>query len=365
MSSTAAAQHQSFDDGDPPLLGAVSQGAVSAAEGPPTGRPAPLLSVVIKCYNEEARIAACVESALVATRKLDAEIIVADALSTDETVEIAKRYPIRIVQMADPADRGCGATAQMGQQFARGEFLLLVDSDMEVISDFLPTALAAMAENPRLACVGGRHIELSGSLEFRERERRTRQYSQPVSATRLGGSALYRMAAVRDLGYFMNRNLYCSEELELGQRLRAHGWGLRYVPVDAVRHYGYVTHPIALLRNRWRSRYLDGYGQLLRGSWKQPHFWETARVCRLFMMVIAWWGVVAALLGAMVLGITNPIPLVAAILLPMMAIVVYKRGVTRGMYAWMVWQFYAAALLRGLFRSQQDPTEPVKSIIIA
>jgi hypothetical protein len=48
-----------------------------------------------------------------------------------------------------------------------------------------------------------------------------------------------------------------------------------------------------------------------------------------------------------------------------MAIIVYKRSITRGMYAWLLWQFHAAALLRGVFRSQQDPTDPVKSIIIA
>lgn len=359
MSSPSARYHWP-DDGHP-----LPSSALSREGYLPAARQASLLSVVVKCYNEQDKIAACLESALAVTRGLGAEIIVADALSTDGTVDIARRYPVRIVQMAHPTDRGCGATAQMGQQFARGEFLLLVDGDMELLPDFLPVALATMEDDPRLACVGGHHVEMSNAVEFRERRRRSAKYTEPTAARRLGGSALYRMAAIRDVGYFMNRNLYCSEELELGQRLRARGWRLKYLPVNAARHYGYETPPMTLLRRRWRSRYFDGYGQLLRSSWSQPYFGETLRVCGLYLLVIAWWGLLLALIGAMVLGVSGPVPLAAVILLPAIAVGVRKRSVARTMYALLRLQFHAAALLRGLLRPQRDPADPVKSVIIA
>jgi glycosyltransferase involved in cell wall biosynthesis len=331
----------------------------------PTTQHVPLLSIVVKCYNEQKRIAGCLESVLAVARALDAEIIVADALSTDRTVEIARRYPVQIVQMARPGDRGCGATAQMGQQFARGEFLLLVDSDMELLPDFLPVALEAMQEDPRLASVGGRLVEMSNAAEFQERSRRYDKYLEPISASRLSGSALYRMAAIRDVGYFMNRNLYCGEELELGQRLRRRGWHLKYLPVDAVRHYGYDAAPTALLRNRWRSRYFDGYGQLLRCNWSKPYFGETLRVCQLYLLVIGWWSAVAGLIAAMVLGVSESALLVAVMLLPPAAASIRKRSVPRGLYAVLLWQFHAAALLRGLLRPQMDPSRPVEYVVIA
>jgi hypothetical protein len=40
---------------------------------------------------------------------------------------------------------------------------------MEVLPDFLPAALAALAADPRLGAVGGRLIEMSDALEFQER----------------------------------------------------------------------------------------------------------------------------------------------------------------------------------------------------
>jgi cellulose synthase/poly-beta-1,6-N-acetylglucosamine synthase-like glycosyltransferase len=328
-------------------------------------RQAPQLSVVVKCYNEQDRIAACLDSILAATRERDAEIIVADALSSDGTVDIARRYPVRIVQMVHPEDRGCGATAQMGQQFARGELLLLIDSDMELLPDFLPHALTAMVDDPRLACVGGLHVQMSSAVEFQDRLRGLAKYTKPTAAKRLGGSALYRTAAIRDVGYFMNRNLYCSEELELGQRLRARGWRLKYLPINAVKHYGYEISTVTLLRRRWKSRYLDGYGQLLRRSWSGPFFRETLGVCRVHLLVIAWWCVLAALTFADVIGISGFLPLSAVALLPVIAIGVRKRNLERASYTFLLWQFQAAALVRGLSRRQRDPAEPVRSVIIA
>lgn len=52
-----------------------------------------MFSVYILTYNEEIDIAACIESAL-----LSDDVIVVDSCSSDRTVEIASRYPIRMVQ---------------------------------------------------------------------------------------------------------------------------------------------------------------------------------------------------------------------------------------------------------------------------
>lgn len=54
-----------------------------------------MFSIYILTYNEEIDIAACIESAL-----LSDDAIVVDSCSTDRTVEIASRYPVRIVQHA-------------------------------------------------------------------------------------------------------------------------------------------------------------------------------------------------------------------------------------------------------------------------
>lgn len=52
-----------------------------------------MFSIYILTYNEEIDIAACIESALMSD-----DIIVVDSFSRDRTVEIAHRYPVRVVQ---------------------------------------------------------------------------------------------------------------------------------------------------------------------------------------------------------------------------------------------------------------------------
>jgi glycosyltransferase involved in cell wall biosynthesis len=52
-----------------------------------------MFSIYILTHNEELDIAACIESAL-----LSDDVIVVDSYSSDRTMEIAQRYPVRVVQ---------------------------------------------------------------------------------------------------------------------------------------------------------------------------------------------------------------------------------------------------------------------------
>ena len=54
-----------------------------------------MITIYILTYNEELDIAACIESAMVSD-----DIIVVDSMSGDRTVEIAKKYPVRVVEHA-------------------------------------------------------------------------------------------------------------------------------------------------------------------------------------------------------------------------------------------------------------------------
>lgn len=54
-----------------------------------------MITIYILTYNEELDIAACIESAMMSD-----DIIVVDSVSSDRTVEIANRYPVRVVEHA-------------------------------------------------------------------------------------------------------------------------------------------------------------------------------------------------------------------------------------------------------------------------
>lgn len=80
------------------------------------------LSVIITTYNEAENIARCLESIL----ELASDILVVDSFSTDQTLEIARRYPVRILERKylGPADQKNWAIPQ-----AKHQWILLLDAD--------------------------------------------------------------------------------------------------------------------------------------------------------------------------------------------------------------------------------------------
>ena len=349
-------------DKEPPVL---TSATAAVSEAPPSGSaPArPLLSVVVKCLNEEKNIGSCLASIVAATADYATEIIVADARSSDRTVPIASGFPVRIVQFANAADRNCGATAQLGWQFATGDRLLLVDGDMELEPGFLPAALAALDAEPSLAGVGGRLIELSEGMEFQERLRRA-PGQRTEEVPRITGCALYRASAIRALGYFMDRNLHCYEERDLGGRLRAAGWRLQLLDVDCVRHHGHTEEALRLILKRWRGRSLDGHGELLRAAWSSSRWREAVWICRFALATIAWWALLLVLaLGAFrspMLGWVGA----AVALLPPAALLLRKRNPGRAAYAFAMWQVAAASLIRGLLARRIEPRTPFQALVV-
>ena len=97
----------------------------------------PTVSIIIKAFNEERHIAGAIESALAALAGIGGEVILADGASTDRTIAVAERYPIKIVRLDNAADRSCGAGAQLGFQYSRGEFICLMDGDMRLRRPFV------------------------------------------------------------------------------------------------------------------------------------------------------------------------------------------------------------------------------------
>ncbi len=348
----------------------MSAGA-NPARAPEAARAAPRpssckVSVIIKALNERAGIARAVDSALAAVAAVGGEVVVADSASTDGTPDEAARFPVRVVQLADPAERACGIGPQLGYVHAGGEYVYLMDGDMTLEPGFLPRALAFLAQHPEVAGVGGRVVERNlDSLEYRERQQRaerTEPHRSPGPVDRLDGGGLYRRVAIEEVGYLSDRNLHSYEEFDLGVRLRARGWRLWRLPVDAVSHRGHDMPPLRLLRRRWTSGYACGIGELLRAALGRP--WlrlvlRDLRELRLYALVWAWWLSLAAAAALMALPV-----LAGLALLPWLGASARKRSLGRGGYAVASWCVHAAGLARGLARPRRDPSAPIAARVL-
>jgi glycosyltransferase involved in cell wall biosynthesis len=326
------------------------------------------VSVIIKAYNEEKNIQAAIESSLRAVAEVGGEVILADSHSTDGTVALACAYPVRIVQLAHPGERSCGAGPQLGYQHARGDYVYILDGDMQMVPGFLPRALAFLAQHPEAAGVAGRVVEQNmDSLEYRERGLRAPSHLAPGHVDRLDGGGLYRRRAIEETGYFSDRNLHSYEELDLGVRLRALGWTLWRIPIDSVTHYGHDAPPYQLLMRRWRSRYVCGVGELLRASLGEPSLrlvLRDVRELRLYAAVIAWWAVLASVPFWPLDGTQSAACFAALAVLPLAVMFWRKRSIERAIYSVVSWCFHAAGLARGLARKRLPPRSFIPSRIL-
>jgi Glycosyltransferases, probably involved in cell wall biogenesis len=337
---------------------------------PATANPPPALAVrvtvVIKALDEERHIRAAVDSALVAVARVGGEVVLADSGSTDRTVAIASAHPVTIVQLRHRSERRCGIGPQLGFQVARGEFVYILDGDMELHPDFLETALAAMAADPQLGGVAGMVEERSeASYQFRGRKRRGHEQAGRGDCEWLDMGGLYRTAALRAVGYFSNRNLHAFEELELGLRLRAAGWRMCRMPVPGVTHHGRPEGTWALLMRRWHSRYLDGSGELLRAAIGRPYFRRALRTQRHLLLALGvWFGLLAGVLALP----RTPTPLIAMVGLVALLVGLRAwraRSLRDALLGQIVWQVSALALLRGLLSRPLDPATPVEYVVLS
>jgi len=82
----------------------------------------PILSAVIITKNEATNIARCIQS----LNGLVAEIIIVDAFSTDDTVQIAKNLGARVVQKEWD---GYSQNKNYGNQLAKNDWIISIDAD--------------------------------------------------------------------------------------------------------------------------------------------------------------------------------------------------------------------------------------------
>jgi dolichyl-phosphate beta-glucosyltransferase len=102
--------------------------------GPPAMAD-PIYSIVIPAYNESERLRATLDRvvAYVAEKKWNAEVVVVNDGSRDNTRDIILEYAARhaCVRLLDnPGNRGKGYSVRHGMLEARGELLLFSDADL-------------------------------------------------------------------------------------------------------------------------------------------------------------------------------------------------------------------------------------------
>ena len=116
---------------------------------------APLVSVVVPCFNQARFLGDAIESALSQTHER-VEVVVVDDGSTDGTAGVAAAYPdVRLVRQANA---GLAAARNAGLAASGGAYVAFLDADDRLRPEAVAAGLACFAAHPESTFVSGDHV---------------------------------------------------------------------------------------------------------------------------------------------------------------------------------------------------------------
>lgn len=115
----------------------------------------PTISIIVPTYNEKDTIHSCLTSIFKQDYpKEKMEVIVVDNDSTDGTLQIAKKFPVKI--LFNKAAKNSIVSKRIGFENSKGEFYIWIDSDMEISSShWLRKMIEPLTENSEIVATLG------------------------------------------------------------------------------------------------------------------------------------------------------------------------------------------------------------------
>jgi glycosyltransferase involved in cell wall biosynthesis len=242
-----------------------------------------VIGVVIRTLNESELIGRCLETLRRQQGRLDLDIVVVDSGSTDTTIEIARSYDARIVNLS-PGDFDYSKALNVGIDEVRGDLVISISAHAIPVDNEWLRRMTAPFDDPRVAGVSSRQVPWPDA-PWQEANRLQRQFGElgHVYAQENGGEIVFSNAAsaIRRSAWHDHRfTLPAAEDLDWAHRVIAAGWAIVYEPEAVVYHSHYENPREQALRmidinrvvdpeggrHRWWRTVREAVGLLLRDS---------------------------------------------------------------------------------------------------
>lgn len=227
------------------------------------------ISILIPVYNGALLITRCLDSVLTQKGHHDLEIICIDDGSTDNSVEIIKKYPYPI-KLIQQSNQGPASARNKGLEVAAGKYLAFLDADDYWAPDFLMETVSFLEKFSEAIAVsvGQKHITPgnSGRIVPAVLESEGHAFREPIVLEDFfsfwaehfhicTGSILMKTKIIKNTGG-QRTELRITEDLEFWARLATLG-PIGFIPkVLFISDGGRVTKKIGWLeknRKRWAS----------------------------------------------------------------------------------------------------------------
>lgn len=224
-------------------------------------------SVIIVSWNCRAYLLKCLESIFRCTSMQCVEWIVVDNASKDGTTqEVAKKFPeVRLI--ANKENIGFARANNMGIKMARGEYLFLVNPDVEFYDDCIGKLCHFMDKNPDVGICAPKILNTDGTIQHSCRELPSLRnnfcfaiglhklfpgkkwssnelmswfdHNSRKEVEALSGCFLVvRRSAIKKVGLLDERFFMYSEDVDWCKRFRDRGWRIVFVPEAKAVHHG-------------------------------------------------------------------------------------------------------------------------------
>jgi glycosyltransferase involved in cell wall biosynthesis len=180
-----------------------------------------LVSIVIPLFNQEEFVAETIESAWNQTHK-EREIVIVNDGSTDSSLSIASRYPVRIINQSN---RGLAAARNTGIMNSKGDFILPLDSDDKIDSRYIEKTLPLMERSvgivsSNMQCFGIDNSLISiGNISLEEE----------MTANKIPVCSLVRKEALLEIGGYNPRMARGYEDWLAWIEILKRGWTHRVI----------------------------------------------------------------------------------------------------------------------------------------
>lgn len=226
------------------------------------------LSIVIVNWKTKELTAAAIASVFEQTKALLFEVILIDNNSADGSVETLRSLFPQITIVENATNLGFGKANNQGMRLAKGQYIMLLNSDTVVLDHALEKMVTYLDEHQDVMMVGPKVLNadhtfqhacrrmlptpassfyhLFGLVKIFKRSSRVNAYkgynrepnvTEPVEALS-GAAMMFRHEVFEATGGFDERFFMYGEDLDLSKQVFDHGWKTMFLHTAEIIHYG-------------------------------------------------------------------------------------------------------------------------------
>ncbi|PWK18698.1 glycosyltransferase family 2 protein [Xanthomarina spongicola] len=216
------------------------------------------LSIIILNYNVRHFLELCLRSVEAAITNIDAEIIVVDNNSPDDSCQMVKQLFPKIKLIENKSNDGFSKGNNIGVRQAQGDYLCILNPDTIVAEDTFEILLKFAETKSDLGILGCRLIDGKGQFLPESKRniptpvvsiKKVLGYTKPYYASQVNENSIGKVAILVGAFMIMKRNVYLEvggfdedyfmygEDLDLSYKILKAGYQNYYNPETSVIHF--------------------------------------------------------------------------------------------------------------------------------